>query len=268
MKPALVIMSMNHPDVNIFTRLSSVELDKYIFVRKNQYDMYKHQIKNGWKIVKLPDWVEEAGTTRKAMMLWLNKHGYSWAFQLDDDVAYLGNCEKRPEGWKWEYTHKGKVYFKTSVFNRWYKIAKKYKLSLSSPCHRFHDHNRHGNVIYINKAACIQCVLVYIPDVLAVGNYRDTRKYGVDDYTLQYYLMKNGYKCGMIGNLLYDSPAIGNPNDHQATIDKYKTYIKLFRENVCDDESLVSTKTTRSGIPSLQFVWKNWGSEVIRMEES
>ena len=266
-KPAIAIMSMNHPDVNIFTRLSSVQLDKYIFVRKYQYDMYKHQTRNGWKVVRLPDWVEEAGTTRKAMMIYLKKHGYSWAFQLDDDVAYLGNVELRPEGWKWEYTGKDKVYFKTSVFNKWYKIAKKYHLSLSAPCHRFHDHNRHGNVIYINKAAIIQCVLVNIQDVLDVGNYRDTRKYGVDDYTLQYFLMKSGYKCGMIGNLLYDSPAIGNPKDHQATIEKYKKYIRLFKKNVCDDERLVSTKTTRSGVPSLQFVWKNWGGGKIEMEE-
>lgn len=267
MKPAIVIMSMNHPDVNIFTRLASVELDKFIFVRKNQYGMYKHQTKNGWKVIKLPDWVEEAGTTRKAMMLWLKKHGYLWAFQLDDDVSYLGNVEHRPEGWKWEYTGKDKIYFKTSVFKRWFKIAKEYKLSLSAPCHRFHDHNRHGNVIYLNKCACIQCVLVYIPDVLTVGNYRDTRKYGVDDYTLQYFLMKSGYRCAMIGNLLYDSPAIGDPKNKEATIEKYKRYIKCFRKNVCDDETLVSTKTTRSGVPSLQFVWKNWGGEVIEMEE-
>lgn len=266
-KPAVAIMSMDHPDVNIFTRLSSVQLDKYIFVRKYQYDMYKHQSSNGWKVVSLPDWVEEAGTTRKAMMIYLKKQGYSWAFQLDDDVAYLGNVELRPEGYKWEYTGKDKVYFKTSVFNKWYKIAKKYKLSLSAPCHRFHDHNRHGNVIHVNKAACIQCVLVNIDDVLAVGNYRDTRKYGVDDYTLQYFLMADGYNCGMIGNLLYDSPAIGNPKDHQATIDKYKRYIRLFKKNVGADESLVSTKTTRSGVPSLQFVWKNWGGKTIEMEE-
>lgn len=267
MRPALVIMSMDHPDVNIFSRLQGIQLDKYIFVRKYQYEMYKKNTEFGWKVVRLPDWVEEAGTTRKAMMLYLNKKGYDWAFQLDDDVAYVGNVELRPEGWKWEYTNKEKVYFKTAVFQRWFRIAKKYNLSLSAPCHRFHDHNRHGHVIYENKAACIQCVLVHIPDVLAVGNYRDTRKYGVDDYTLQYFLMSNGFKCGMIGDLLYDSPAIGNPNNHEGTVEKYKRYIKSFRENVCADESLVSTKTTRSGVPSLQFVWKNWGGNVINMEE-
>lgn len=262
MKPAIVIMSMNHPDAAIFKRLADVELDKFIFVRKYQYNDYKINEAYGWKIRKLPDWVEEAGTTRKAMMLWLKNHGYTWAFQLDDDVSYLGFCEHRPDGWKWEYTGKDKIYFKTSVFSRWYTLARKHNLSLSAPCHRFHDHNRHGDVIYINKAACIQCVLVKIEDVIAVGNYRDTRKYGVDDYTLQYFLMKSGYKCGMIGNLLYDSPAIGNPKDHQATIDKYNNYIKLFRKNVCNDTNLVSTKVTRSGVPSLQFVWKNWNSRI------
>ena len=259
MKPAVVIPSMNHPDQNIFTRLQGISLDKYIFVRKNQYDMYEKWKKQGFFVIKLPEWVDDIGSTRKAIVQFMNKCGYEWAFMFDDDIAYVGKCEQRPEGWKWEYTGKDKVYFKNSVLNTWYKTAKKYNLALSSPCHRFHDHNRHGNVIYVNKAACIQCVLLHIPDVIDVGNYRRMRDCGNEDYSLQYFLMKDGYLCGMIGNLLYDAPAIGGA-------EKYPEYIKAFQLNVCNDPQYVTTKTTRSGVPSIQFVWKNWGGQKVEME--
>ena len=259
MKPALVVVSMNHPDANIFTRLSSIKLDKYIFVRKNQYALYSHQVQNNWKIVSLPSWVDDIGSTRKATMIWLNKHGYLWAFMLDDDIAYVGNVEHRPEGWKWEYTGKDKIYFKTSVFYKWYRIAKKYHLSLSCPCHRFHDHNRHGNKVLVNKAACIQCVLVYVPHILQVGNYRRMKECGNEDYSIQYFLMKDRKNCGMICNLLYDAPAIGGA-------EKYPEYIKAFKSNVCNDPMYITTKITKSGVPSIQFVWKNWGGKVIEME--
>ena len=260
MKPVIAVMSMNRPDSNIFTRLQSVELEKFIFVRKNQYEMYEKHKVTGWKIICLPDWVNDIGSTRKAAVMWLNKHGYSWAFQLDDDIAYVGNVEHRPEGWKWEYTGKDKIYYKTSVFKRWYSLAKKYRLSLSCPCHRFHDHNRHEHRILINKAACIQCVLIHIPDVLAVGNYRRMSECGNEDYSLQYYLMVNRYKCGMICDLVYDAPAIGDASN-------YPTYVKTFLDNVCNDPMYITTKTTRSGVPSIQFVWKNWGGYSIETEE-
>lgn len=261
MKPVIAIPSMNHPDVNIFSRLSSVNLDKYIFVRREQYGMYESWEEHGYRVIKLPKWVDDIGSTRKAIVQYFHNRDQHWVFMLDDDIAYVGNCELRPEGWKWEYTHKEKTYFKTSVFKRWFNIARKYDLSLSSPCHRFHDHNRHGNRILINKAACIQCVLLHTPDVISVGNYKRMRECGNEDYSLQYFLMNHGYSCGMIGNLLYDAPAIGGA-------DKYPEYIETFKTNVCNDPTYITTKTTRSGVPSIQFVWKNWGGKIIEMEDN
>ena len=82
---------------------------------------------------------------------------------------------------------------------------------------------------------------------------------GNEDYSIQYFLMKSGKKCGMICNLLYDAPAIGGA-------DKYPEYVKAFKENVCDDPTYITTKVTRSGVPSIQFVWKNWGGTVTERE--
>lgn len=260
MKPIIAIPSMSHPDSNIFTRLLQVTLDKYIFVRREQYDMYKRWEEQGYSVIKLPKWVDDIGSTRKAIVQYFYKKACDWVFMIDDDIAYVGNCEKRGDAWKWEYTGKDKTYFKNSVFHKWYKIAKEYKLSLSSPCHRFHDHNRHENRVLINKSACIQCVLLNVPDVIGVGNYKRMRECGNEDYSLQYFLMKSGKNCGMVCNLLYDAPAIGGA-------EKYPEYIKTFLDNVCDDPTYITTKTTRSGIPSIQFVWKNWGGRVIELKE-
>lgn len=261
MRPVISIPSMNNPDAKIFQRLCNTKLDKYIFVRKNQYNMYKKHESNGWKVIVLPKWVDDLGSTRKATMLYFNKRGIDWVFQFDDDVAYIGNCELREDGWKWEYTGKEKIYFKDSVFKKWLKVAKEYNLSVSTPCHRFHDHHRHGNCIHINKSACIQCFLLHVSDIIRVGNYHRVRECGVEDYVIQYYLMKNGYLCGMIGNILFDSPAIGNP-------EKYPEYIEAFKKNVCDDPTYITTKVTRSGIPSIQFVWKNWDGYTVELEEN
>lgn len=257
----IVVPSMNKPNSKLFARLASVNMPKFVFVRKEQWAMYNENASFGWNVIALPSWVDDIGSTRKAIMKWLWKHGYRWAFMLDDDIAYVGNVNYIPEkGWKWEYTGKDKIYFKTSVFRRWYQIAKKYNLSLSAPCHRFHDHNRHGNKILVNKAACIQCVLVNVHDILAAGNYRRMSECGNEDYSIQYFLMKSGKRCGMICNLLYDAPAIGG-------VDKYPEYIAAFKKNVCNDPELIATKITRSGVPSIKFVWKNWKGIEIGLEE-
>lgn len=95
--------------------------------------------------------------------------------------------------------------------------------------------------------------------------YKNTRKTGAEDYYLQYMLMKNGFNTGKVGLVEYGCPTIGNISDgtKDTMIDKYNRFIRSFKKNVCDDESLVTTKTTKTGVPSLQFVWKNWGGYTI-----
>lgn len=136
---------------------------------------------------------------------------------------------------------------------------------MSSPNHRAYDRFNHG-LIRINSSACIQCVLLCVPDIVDVGNYKSLRCVGNEDYYLQYKLMRDGYKTGKIGSIEYDCPNVGagkggnNADEYQDINERYEHYVQTFLENVCNDPELITTKITKSGQKSIQFIWSHWGS--------
>ena len=78
--------------------------------------------------------------------------------------------------------------------------------------------------------------------------------------------MKSGYLTGKVGNIEYDCPSIGqgaggnNTEEYTNISERYNTYVKTFLDNVCNDPKYITTKTTKTGQKSIQFVWKSWGA--------
>ncbi len=151
--------------------------------------------------------------------------------------------------------------FEVSALKHWYKWAISNDLSLSCPIYRFNRGSK-GTSIHVNRHPVIQCVLIHVPDLVAVGNYKSIHVTGNEDYYIQFKLMRAGYKTGTIGLLEYDCPAVGNCDDGTADTkdEKYKRYIESLFSNVCDDPKYITTKTTKTGFSSLNFVWKNFSA--------
>ena len=223
--------------------------------------------------MSIPTSIQEVGKTRKYITYWCDKHHYDWFFMFDDDISKIELLAEKPDGgWNSKRILEGSKTpprFEIEALKLWYTLARKYNLSSSSPNHRAYDRFSHGPNIRINKSAVIQCFLLKTKDVISVGNFRDTRIYGVEDYDLQYRLMKYGYRTGKIGLVEFDAPAIGNISDGTSDtfLEKYKRFVDCFLNNVCNDPELIGIKQTSTKVPSIQFKWKNWDGEEIKLEE-
>lgn len=194
MKPIITIPSYNRPDSKIFDKLIPIRLEKFVFVRKNQYEDYVHLQEKNFRVITIPTSIEEIGKTRRYIVYWCQKHGYKWAFMFDDDIS---------------------------------------------------------------KVECL-------------GSYKNSRKIGNEDLYIIYQLMTQGYKVGKVGLVEYDCAAMGNIEDGTSDSfqEKYERFVRCFKKNVCDDPKLIGVKTTSTGVPSIQFKWKNWGGYDINLEES
>lgn len=271
MKPMIAIPCYNRPNAKIFDKLKSIPLYKAVFVQKKQQDMFEH-LQPEYDLVCLPDSVYEIGMTRRYISWWCNKKGFNWVFMFDDDISKVELLGQRDNGtWNSQRIINGSKVpprFEKEALLLWYKQARKHKLVLSSPNHRAYDRFNHGPLIRVNKSAPIQCVLIHTPSILQVGNYRNTRKVGNEDLYILYMLMKNGFLTGKIGLIEYDCPQIGNIEDgtDDTFKEKYERFVSCFQNNVCNDPKLIGTKTTKTGVPSITFKWKNWNGYDIRLE--
>lgn len=266
MKPILAIPSYKRSHTKILAKLKHIPLAKYLFIRPEDCEDYKSPAEaNGFKVIKLKN-VTDIGNTRAAIVNYCHLKGFDWVFLLDDDISKL-ECLAESEG---RITSARILYepdqpprFETRALKLWYELAKRNHFSLSSPNHRAYDRFKHGTV-QINSSACIQCVLLYVPDIIEVGNYRSLRLVGNEDYYLQFKLMEAGKQTAKIGSIEYDCPSVGagkggNNADEYTDINKrYELYVQAFLDNVCSDPDRVTTKITSSGQKSIQLIWKNW----------
>ena len=265
-KPILCIPSYSRPNGVAIERCKNLPLDKYLFIRAEQKGLYA-KWSNNYTIVTQTTGTD-IGKVRRNIMRWAHLNKFSWVFMLDDDISKVECLGHREDG---TITSKRIIAnipgprMELEAFKTWFKCAKRNSLALSSPNHRAYDRFHHGK-LYINKSACIQCVLVYVPSVIELGNYKSLHITGNEDYYIQYQLMKSGYLTGKVGNIEYDCPSIGqgiggnNTEEYTNISERSNTYVKTFLDNVCNDPKYITTKTTKTGQKSIQFVWKSWGA--------
>ena len=272
MRPILAIPSYKRPFSKIFSKLEHLKIEKYVFVRPEEEEVYQKTASSfGFTVVPLSD-VGDIGSTRKRIVEWCSKNHKEWAFMFDDDISKVECLSQKGDKITAErilYHPEKAPGFETKALKKWFNYARKYNLSLSSPNHRAYDRFSHG-VLRINSSACIQCVLLCIPDIIAVGNYASLREVGNEDYYIQYRLMSSGKRTGKIGCVEYDCPEVGvgkggnNAEEYSDIQKRYEEYVNTFLSNVCNDPRKVSVKTTSSGQKSIQFLWRNWdGKESI-----
>lgn len=266
-KLILCIPSYQRPNGIAIERCKDLKLEKFLFIRKSEEELYSKWKDNYTLVLQKDSGADDIGKVRRNIIRFCNNRKIDWAFIFDDDIQKVETLGTRTDGTMTSQRiidgSKIPPCFEEKALKLWYKIARKYDLSLSSPNHRAYDRRTHGQLT-LNKSSIIQCILVQVPDIMSVGNYKSLRETGNEDYYIQYKLMEKGLNCGKVGLIEYDVQSIGsgsggcNASDIEDLKERYENYIQLFKENVCDNEDLVSTKTTKTGVPSLKFVWKNW----------
>lgn len=266
MKPVLCIPSYSRPDGVAILRCKDLPLKKFIFIRREQEDLYDKW--RPWYTLVLQDHGIDIGLVRKNIVNYCYKKGFDWSFILDDDISKVETIGRKPDGSMTANRIIAGVpgqRMEPEAFKVWFKVAKKWDLALSSPNHRAYDRFNHG-VLQVNKSACIQCVLLNIPAVKAVGGYKSLHETGNEDYYVQYKLMSAGLLTGKVGCVEYDCPTVGvgEGGNSEEYVKKgsmkntYEYFIDLFFKNVCSDPKLFKIKTNKGGQRSVQFIWKNW----------
>jgi len=269
MKPVLCIPSYSRPDGIAIERCKELPLKKFIFIRREQESLYDKW--RPWYTLVLQDHGTDIGLVRKNIVNYCYKKGYEWAFMLDDDICKVEmlDWDRNKQCWNSKRIIEGSVVgprFEIAALKRWFKWATRYDLALSCPIYRFNRGSK-GTEIHINRHPVIQCVLIHVPNFIEVGNYKSIHVTGNEDYYIQFKLMRSGYKTGTIGLVEYDCPAVGNCDDgtNDTKDEKYRRYIQAFFTNVCGDPKYVTTKTTKTGFSSLNFVWKNFDQDKIQI---
>lgn len=270
MKPVLCIPSYSRPEGIAIQRCRDLPLKKYLFIRREQEALYAKW--KPWYTLVLQDHGTDIGRVRKNIVNFCSKKGFVWAFMLDDDISHVETLGRKPNDPSYITTNRiiagvPGPRMEIQAFKAWFKVAKYWDLALSSPNHRAYDRFKHGT-LQVNKSACIQCVLINIPAICSVGNYKSLYETGNEDYYIQYKLMSVGLLTGKVGCVEYDCPAIGagqggnNTHEYSDLNQRYERYVQTFLDNVCNDPQLVGIKTTSTGTKSIQFLWKNWSGFV------
>lgn len=268
MKPVLCIPSYSRPDGIAIERCKGLPLKKYLFIRREQKALYDHW--SDFYTLVLQDHGTDIGLVRKNIVNYCYKKGIKWAFVLDDDISKVETLGRKPDG---TITANRIIAgipgprMEIEAFKIWFRIAKQWDLAISSPNHRAYDRFKHGT-LQVNKSACIQCVLLNISDIKAVGNYKSLHETGNEDYYIQYKIMEIGRLTGKVGCIEYDCPAVGagsggnNAGEYLDIKERYERYVQAFLDSVCSNPELVGVKTTSTGTKSIQFLWKNWSGFV------
>lgn len=273
MKPVLCIPSYSRPNGVAIERCKEIPLKKFLFIRREQLEMYRKW--TPWYTLVLQNHGTDIGLVRKNIVTYCSRKGFDWTFVLDDDISKVETLGYKPDGSMTSNRILQGVpgpRMEIEAFKKWFRVAKRWDLALSSPNHRAYDRFNHGT-LRVNKSACIQCVLLNIPALVAVGNYASLHKTGNEDYYIQYKLMSVGALTGKVGCIEYDCPAVGvgeggnNTSEYADLKIQYSNYVELFLSNVCSDPNLIKTKTTKTGAKSIQFIWKNWGGFTKDLKE-
>ena len=265
-RPILCIPTYSRPDGICIHRCKNLPLNKFLFIRPEEKPLYSKWSQN-YTLISQKDGTD-IGKVRRNIVDFCADNSYDWVYMFDDDIQKIEllGYDSEKERYNSSRIIEGKgdtPRVESEALKLWYKLAKKYDLALSSPNHRAYDRMHHGELT-LNRSTIIQCVLLHIPDIVSIGNYKSIRETGNEDYYIQYKLMSHKYNTGKIGLLEYDAPTLGsgkggcNASETLDLTERYTKFIDTFKSNVCGNQELISVKTMKNGVPSLKFIWKGW----------
>lgn len=275
----ICVPSYNRPNAPVLRYVDIIPIT--LFIRREQEELYK-DYKDKCNIVLL-DNVTEIGTTRKAIVDWAISKGYSDIFMMDDDISctdYLlpsVSSTSSNEFMRLNKTIQGKPYsIDFQFFKMWVWLIGRCssKLTISAPGAKSDWWNiryKNSKTLY-NSGSTIQLIHLNIDNLVKAGiNYVDTNIGGTEDYTLQYQVMAAGLYTCIFKDLVYCVPGVGSGSggntNNEELIQKYQRFIKLFQDNILQDQdkNKVTTKVSKGGIPSIKFNWNRWKSDEFMM---
>lgn len=255
------VPSYKRPKAIFLRRAFLYDFPLYVFVRKEDSGYEYLRERPNTYLVKLKH-VNDIGETRAAMLRYADKKGIEKVFMLDDDISRLdltvfdeekgvarasGTVMGQPEDWR-------------KVLNRWEKSWKDEAL-LGASYRPFSWSMKQEQITRKIRAQLQQCVGVNVALLMRNGlNYRSNSEVGNEDLFLQYECYKKGLPALKTNSVQYDCPAMGSGtggcNSDGVSIEEKQTRrVSLFLD-ACKNDPMIRVSTTRSGVPSIKFNWK------------
>lgn len=270
----ICVPTYNRPNARILRYVDKIPL--VLCIRREQQELYREY--EGRARFCLLDNVYDIGTTRAAIVDWAYNEGIDNIFMLDDDVYCLTFLEPGKSSTSDNYfmrmyvTNKGLPQtVELYPFKMWVWMLKRCseKVTLSGAGGKpdtWSLSNADKAVLY-NSASIIQCIHLNVKNLKENNiNYQTNLIDGAEDYSLQYKIMSEDLYTALFKDLVFCVSNVGdgkggNQAVEQAKMEeRYHKYIKAFNDNVLDKENAyrVTTKVSKSGIPSVKYIWSKW----------
>lgn len=260
----IVVPSYRRPEARVLNWLSvTPELEAIIFIRKTEYNIYKHWEKYpNIRIVKLRN-VTNIGETRRVMMKWCLCHDIPEAFQLDDDITCLD--------YLYEYTSpKGQTYLRQAHLNRGFKIQGANpvafamwealirrieqdtgtEVALCGMPHRSLSWGLKTELYTLNRSHPAGCMYINYKLLSENGvTYKSSSEVGWEDLYVTLQAIKKGLNVARAWNMTFSTSEMGkNPggcngdNPEESCYERSKKNCEIFMENVAKGDTAISVK--------------------------
>ena len=274
LKTPICIPSYNRPNAPIFDKLSDFSKDDvFVFIRNNpeQKNLYKY-LSDFFTLVYLPDYVEEVGTTRQAILEWAIKRDYENIFVLGDRITKVNVLSpKTSKSGKQSLVSSPNSNFRMAMIV-WEFILKNCPFTMSCPSHSgFSYFSKNIGVDYeINNGNISSCISINVKDFQKHNiKYESVKTCGFEDATVLYRVLKAGLPVCKITDLEYDEVKsekifVGGNRDSsdKDRMDFCEKRNKLFWENILNvpygdiAEGVYLRKSGQGVYP--YFKWDYW----------
>lgn len=257
------VPSYRRPDALFLKRSVLYRFPLYVFVRKEEEDSYAWlRRREDTHIIRLKN-VYDIGTTRRAMFNYAVHKGIDKIFMIDDDVGRLdlsiwdpkkkvvrasGTVKGAPEDWR-------------VVLKAWEKLWEN-EAMLGASYRPFSWSMKQEDLGKNVRAQLQQAVGVNVKLIHEAGlNYQANDEVGNEDLFLQLECYQHGLECAKATWIQYDCAAMGageggcNASEVGSIQEKQHRRVKKFVK-ACTDPKLIKVATTKSGIESVKFNWK------------
>lgn len=264
------VPSYKRPKATFLQRSMNWSFPLYVFVRKEELQDYAWiKTRPDTKLVALKN-VHNIGETRRAMLRYAAAHDISRVFMLDDDISRLdlsiwdeerqvvrasGTVQGYPENWR-------------RVLRKWESLWG--NEALFGAAYRPFSWSMKKSALKTNRRVQLQqAVGVNVDRIVEAGlEYKSSSLVGNEDLFLQLECYQHGLECVQTPMIQYDCPAMGageggcNASELGSLAEKQRVRVEAFLK-ACNSSPTVRVATTRSGIESIKFNWK----EINKMME-
>lgn len=274
--PPIFVPSYNRSNPIILKHLEiEPEVKIVLCIRREQYELYKHWEDKVYSIMLLDD-VHEIGETRRQIIQKIGST-YDHIFLWDDDILKIDyTLPSLTANGKPAMRRAGIVYHRpedrwTDLLKLWmYYMVKggRKDLAISSLLYRPYSWkmNYKDAPLQYNNASCCQCVWLNLKFMREHNiNYRPNYEVGVEDYALQFELMKAGGTSLVITDMMYECPPINtkdggceNASGFADPVERYKWYAENAKKFYQGHPGIVFKLTASKKYETVKLNNKYW----------